>query len=189
MITTPVFFMNQRHLQNLSRCRCFHFQRQSPLIPVYFGLTHRSLQHGFFLEVSSGFGYLSILHAVLKKPRDNRVFHLFYHGGTSCWSARRCDYYQICSRSTSQLWTKFFEYLKSADGKKLMVSGLFTRIQETVDNARKGIVPSVDPFFWRLHEHLSLWFMRIYRVQIIGKCLHLNHKCFFFLSLSISKSD
>ena len=40
-----------------------------------------------------------------------------------------------------------FEYLKSDDGKKLIVSGFrFTRIQETVENASIGIVPSLDPF-------------------------------------------
>ena len=44
--------------------------------------------------------------------------------------------------------SKISEYLWSDDGKIFIVSDFrFMRIQETVENARKGIVPSLDLFF------------------------------------------
>ena len=54
-----------------------------------------------------------------------------------------------------QTLNKIFKYLKSDDGNKLILSGFrFTRIQETVENARKVIV------------------------QIVEQCLHIAEQCY-----------
>ena len=132
-------------------------------ICLLWSFTHWSPQQGFCIQlVSSGLGHSSISHAVLKNPWVQRVFHFMAEllaDPQKDVTTTKLDLRLAILKPKH----KIFECLKSDDGKKLIVSGFrFTRIQETVKNARKGIVPSLDPFVWRLHWcTFSLWFIRI----------------------------
>ena len=152
--------MDQRHFQNLPRCRCFHHQRQSPFNSLYFGLcTHWSPQHGFVLEVSSGFGHRLISHAVLKVPRaylvpkgmvvelDRGLWHHKWH--TSLWHA---------------IYIMIIHVVHAQMSLVLMFPAKTLGLQlQTLD-------------YMNIY-YCDLWG---FRVQSVGKCLHLINKCFFF---------